>query len=160
MAKDYLRNRPFLTVSFLHRPHSNVNTSVKGWANMTGAMQTFEQVSFVDRINDVTQYGVVIDIINSAVLRNTTPKTSDEIAATYLGKYRDDVSKALTVWAHREAKRMAEEEVAAGGAATVAEIEQIGQDIAELAQIELAPECNVDQCETCQDDPTCHKVAE
>ena len=69
--KEYLRGRPFLTVEITQRPAPNVNTKVKGWMNEPGAIQSFEKVSFLDRINNAGNYAVVIDIINSTVIRNT-----------------------------------------------------------------------------------------
>lgn len=106
MAKDYLRDRPFMVVNFLYRPREGVKTEIKGWSDVSGSMQTMEQVGFVDRINNIVNHGIVIDIINSKVLRNTTDKSDDEIVSTYLGTYRDDASKALAIWAQREAAKI------------------------------------------------------
>lgn len=106
MATDYLRNRPFLGVELSYKPAPNVNTSEKGWMDKPGALQTMERVVFVDRIKDVTKYAVVIDIINSAVIQNRSSKSSDEVMANYLSKYREQVTQALSVWAQREAKKM------------------------------------------------------
>jgi hypothetical protein len=110
MPTDYLRNRPFLAVTLTQRPAPNVNTRLKGWQNQPGAIQTFEKVSFVDRINNKAQYAVIIDIINSTVIQNKGTASENEVLATYLGKYTEEVKQALTVWAHREARGMAKEE--------------------------------------------------
>ncbi len=111
----YLRNRPFLTVSVIQRAAPHVNTSKRGWQKEEGAMQTFEQVGFVDRINNNRgQFAVIIDIINSAVIQNSSNLSDNEVMANYLSKYRDQVTQSLTIWAQREAaKAVAEETVEA-----------------------------------------------
>lgn len=107
MATDYLRNRPFLAVELTQRPADGVNTKVRGWQKQPGALRTYEKVSFLDRINNKTGFAVIIDIINSAVLLNSSTQSDNEVMATYLGKYRSEVTQALTVWAEREARKMA-----------------------------------------------------
>jgi hypothetical protein len=104
---DYLRNRPFLVVEISQRPAPDVNTGVRGWQDQPGALQSFEKVSFLDRINKRASYAVIIDIINSVVIQNGSSRSDDEVMATYLSKYRDKVTDALTVWAKREAAKMA-----------------------------------------------------
>lgn len=111
--KEYLRGRPFLTVEVTQRPAPNVNTKVKGWMNQPGAIQSFEKVSFLDRINNESKYNVIIDIINSTVVRNSSAISDTEILATYLANYKDKVIQAMTVWAQKEAKSMAAAEYAA-----------------------------------------------
>ena len=107
---DYLRNRPFLTVSFIERAAPGVSTRTKGWRDEPGAIQTFEKVSFLDRINSIHNYGVIIDVINSAVIRNTTKLNESEIMASYLGKYKAEVTQSLTIWAQREARDLVAKE--------------------------------------------------
>lgn len=133
--KEYLRGRPFLTVEVTQRPAPDVNTKVKGWMNQPGAMQSFEKVSFLDRINNETNYGIIIDILNSVCVRNASSLSNDEVLATYLSNYKEQVIKAMTVWAEKEAREMA-----------------LNGTVEEA----VADECNKDQCEACQDDPTCH----
>lgn len=106
MSKDYLRNRPFMAVEISYVPAPNVDTSVKGWQEDEGAMKAMERVSFVDRINDTSKYAIIIDIINSEVVKNRSSKSGDDVMATYLGQYREKVTEALSVWAHREATKM------------------------------------------------------
>lgn len=105
--KEYLRNRPFLTVEVTHRPAPDVNTKLKGWMSQPGAMRSYEKVSFLDRINNETKYAVVIDILNSTVVRNSSQNSDSEVLATYLSTYKDKVVQAMTVWAEREARTMA-----------------------------------------------------
>lgn len=105
--KEYLRNRPFLTVEVTHQPAPDVNTKVKGWMDQPGAMRSFEKVSFLDRINNESKYAVVIDILNSTVVRNSSQNSDHEVLATYLSTYKDKVVQAMTVWAEREARTMA-----------------------------------------------------
>ena len=106
MATDYLRNRPFLTVQITYQPAANVNTGKKGWQNEKGAMRAMEKVSFVDRVNKLERYAVVIDIINSKVIKNESSKPEDEVIATYLTRYREETKAALSEWARREAEKM------------------------------------------------------
>jgi hypothetical protein len=106
MSTDYLRNRPFLTVQLSYLPSENANTGKKGWQNEKGAVRTMEKVSFVDRINKIERYAVVIDIINSKVLKNQSSRSEEEVIATYLSKYREETKAALSAWARREAEKM------------------------------------------------------
>jgi hypothetical protein len=114
--KEYLRNRPFLTVEVIQRPAPDVNTKVKGWMDVPGNLQSFEKVSFLDRINDQAKFAVIIDIINSSVVQNKSSLSENEVLATYLSQYREKVTAALSVWAEREAKHLRAEEAKANEA--------------------------------------------
>lgn len=109
MRKEYLRDRPFLTVELSYRPSPDANTGERGWQQKPGAMQTIEKVSFLDRIRDDNNFVVIIDIINSAVIKNRYGKSEDELMANYLGKYSEEVKAALAAWARRMASKIATE---------------------------------------------------
>jgi hypothetical protein len=102
---DYLRNRPFFCVEITHRAAPGVNTSQKGWQNQKGALASFDKVSIVDRVSTSLNLraAVIIDIINSAVVRNTTGMDDTVLRAQYMGKYSEDIKEALTIWAVKEA---------------------------------------------------------
>lgn len=114
MKKEYLRGRPFLTVEAFQRPAPDANTKIKGWQNEEGAMQTFEKVSFLNRINNERTYAIIIDIINSTVIRNSSNKSDTVVLATYLSRYKEKIVKAMTVWAERESRNMAKPRDTAG----------------------------------------------
>jgi len=99
----YLRDRPFLLVSFIHRPKANVNTGVKGWMNDHTNISTFEQVSVVDRINKKQlECALIVDVIEGTVIKNTTHRPNEEAVSHYIGKYADTIKSALQVWAQKQ----------------------------------------------------------
>ncbi len=103
---EYLRNRPFLCVEMTQRPASGVDTSKKGWQTAKGSLQTFDKVTIVDRVNNtmMSRAAVIIDIINSSVVKNNTDEDDTMLRAEYMSRYADDIKDSLTIWAHREAK--------------------------------------------------------
>lgn len=109
--KDYLRNRPFLCVTFSYVPSSTANTSVKGWMNEPGAMKVLNKVTIVDRVNSKaeTASSIIIDIIDSKCIKNTTQAPNEEVMEKYLSEYSEDIVKALGVWAESELGRRGEE---------------------------------------------------
>lgn len=103
MATDYLRNRPFLCVEISYRPAKNIRTNRAGWQHQQNALQAFDRVAIMDRVNNPMKYQVVIDVINSAVIRNSTGIDETHLKAEYMSRYKDEIKDALTIWAHREA---------------------------------------------------------
>lgn len=110
MSKNYLRDRPFLVASFSRRPKKDANTRIKGWQNDKNNMETFEHVSIVDRINNKElQASVIIDIVESKMIKNTTGSTDDSINEHFIGKYADKIKHALSIWAQQQVvKRLKE----------------------------------------------------
>lgn len=100
MTDKYLRGRPFLIVEFTQRPRPNVNTKVKGWMNDPANIQTFENVSIVDRVGNKQQRAaLIIDIIDGKAIRNQTGKEDESVIAHYIGRYAEKIKDALSVWA-------------------------------------------------------------
>lgn len=100
MTDKYLRGRPFLIVEFTQRPRPNVNTKVKGWMNDPANIQTFENVSIVDRVGNKQQRAaLIIDIIDGKAVRNQTGKEDESVIAHYIGRYAEKIKDALSVWA-------------------------------------------------------------
>ncbi len=97
-----LSGRPFLLVEFIQRPKKDVNTKIKGW-NTPNNMDTFEQVSVVDRIGSKQMLcDIIVDLVEGAVIRNNTNKANEEIVSYYIQKYEDTVRKSLKIWAAQQ----------------------------------------------------------
>ena len=97
----YLRNRPFLVISLIRRPAKDVNTSKKGWMDVTGNFDTFEQPVLVDRINatHLRNANVIIDVMNAKCIKSSFTNTPpEEVVNHFLEKYRDQVTQAMDVW--------------------------------------------------------------
>ena len=108
---SYLRNRPFLCVSFSYVPSSKANTKVTGWQSQPGAMTVLNKVSIVDRVNSKLENAssIIIDIIDSKIVKNTSRAPDEEVMEKYLSEYSKEVVDALGVWAQAELVRRGEE---------------------------------------------------
>lgn len=127
---NYLRNRPFLCVEITYRANpkkTTVNTtssaaSLKevfvydtrkaGWQDNKGALKAYDRVVIVDRVNRPEKFQVIIDVINSEVIRNSTEVDATELRAEYMSRYKEEIKDALTIWAMREAKARQADEAA------------------------------------------------
>ena len=119
-TEKYLRNRPFLLVSIARRPAkaNNVRTELKGWGENPGHWDTFEQPMLTDRVNSnhLTNYAVIIDVINGKIVKNQFTQNSDEeVVNHYLQKYRPQVTEAMDVWLSQLAQKVAKETAAERG---------------------------------------------
>jgi hypothetical protein len=99
---DYskLKNKPFMLINFIYQPAPGENTSKKNWGEVS-KWQTKEEIFFVDRLNakHLTDYTVVIDLLNAVVLKHRFEDTSKgEIYAHFVNKYKKDVMKAIDAW--------------------------------------------------------------
>ena len=97
----YLRNRPFLMVTLVRRPAKGVKTEKAGWADQTGAFESFEQTMLTDRVNAVhlRDANVIIDVMNAKVVKNSLSANTDEqVINYYMEKYRDKVKEAMDIW--------------------------------------------------------------
>jgi hypothetical protein len=116
----YLRNRPFLIISLIQRPAKGVRTEKKGWKEVTGNLDAFEQPSLVDRVNAVhlRNANVIIDVTQTKVIKNNLVNTPDEdVMDYYLNKYEAQITEAMDVWLTNEAKRLTVAQVADAGVA-------------------------------------------
>ena len=119
-TEKYLRNRPFLLIGITRRPAKahNVRTETKGWGDNPGHWETFEQPMLTDRVNGthMTNYAVIIDVINGKVVKNQFTQNSDEeVVNHYLQKYRPQVTEAMDVWLSQLAQKVAKETAAERG---------------------------------------------
>lgn len=108
---DYLRNRPFLCVQISYRPAASVNTGQKGWQSQEGAQKAFDKVTIVDRVSNtlMRNCAVIIDIINSEVIKNNTGRDGTQLRADYMGRYSEEIKDSLTIWAVKEAQDRVEQ---------------------------------------------------
>ena len=85
---DYLRNRPFLVVTFYHQPAEGARTGRKGWANLE-TVHTEQHPVVVTRIspNILRSATVIIDILRDRVIKNRLRDNAiafdDEVLARY-----------------------------------------------------------------------------
>lgn len=110
---DYLRNRPFLCVEITYRAANHINTSKKGWQLQEGAMRAYDRVVILDRVNRAEKFHIIIDIINSTVVKNSTKLDETQIRAEYMSRYKDDIKQAITIWAMNEASARKADEIIA-----------------------------------------------
>lgn len=106
MAKDYMRNRPFLLATITVQPRPGVATHVKGWQNDPNNLRHMENVSIADRVNrNDYKHDIIIDIVNAKIVQNRTRLTDDEALSDYFDRYKDSIQKALEIWAGNEVER-------------------------------------------------------
>lgn len=96
----YLRNRPFLVVNILQRPSKSVKTEVKGWRDITGNVENFENPYVVDRINDthLKNAAIIVDVLRSECVKNQFESPNDEVAKYYINKYQSQITQATEIW--------------------------------------------------------------
>ena len=101
---NYLRNRPFLLVEFSYVAGPNVNTSEKGWSQKDGALKAMQKVTIVDRVSSKQEVRsrIIIDIIDSKMVKNSSGVADETVMAEYLSQYKDEVVEALGIWAQKE----------------------------------------------------------
>lgn len=101
----YLRNRPFLVINVSARPSSQAKTQVRGWLSRPENTETFESASIVDRVTDnvITNSILIIDIINTTIVRNRLAEKPDEdkLIKHFMSKYSDKVTEGLRIWAQQ-----------------------------------------------------------
>lgn len=105
----YLRNRPFLLVTLVRRPAKGVRTEKKGWMEVTGNVDLFEQPVLVDRVNAIhlRNANIIIDVMNATVVKNSMAESNsdEEVVNYYLNKYREHVEQAMDLWLTNVAER-------------------------------------------------------
>lgn len=112
MSKDYFRDRPFLVAHLSYVPRDGVKTHQKGWMEDTGNVKIMERVALVDRLNKSQQLAdVVLDLINTKVIRNMTRLNDDDVFADFADRYQNQIEQALKVWAYNEAKKLSDDEL-------------------------------------------------
>lgn len=119
-TEKYLRNRPFLMIAITRRPAkaTNIQTQVKGWGENPGHWDTFEKPMLADRVNGnhLTEYAVIIDVINGKVIKNIfTQNGEEEVVNHYMNKYREQVKEAMDVWLSQLAQKVAKQTAAERG---------------------------------------------
>lgn len=98
---------PFMLVNYIKRPAPGQNTSVKNWREV-GEWAVEETVTFVEELKEryILESHVVIDVLGGTVRYCSFPDGNrDEIFQHFIEKYREDVQKAISVWAKRQADR-------------------------------------------------------
>jgi hypothetical protein len=116
-TERYLRNRPFLVIEMTRRPAKGVNTAVKGWADVTGNMASFEKAGVVDRVNTTHQINanVIIDVMKGVCVKNGFAGASDqEVVQHYMEKYRPQVAEAMDIWLSRLAQKVVDKNISDG----------------------------------------------
>jgi hypothetical protein len=111
---DYNRHRPFLVVT----PIGTVDpvrraagvTRHKGWAQVAHNWDVDERAEIVLRVSNrhMSEASVIIDIVNSKAVKNRYNVTDrdgkvagddDTVMAHYMGRYAEDITRALKNWA-------------------------------------------------------------
>jgi hypothetical protein len=100
--KSYLRNRPFMVITYTRRPKVGISTQVKNWSDNTeDTWDVTENMVIVDRISDklMGEGEVIIDLLNNETVKNRLGSVSDAtIIDGYVKRYYNDVKSAMAAW--------------------------------------------------------------
>jgi hypothetical protein len=112
--KNYLSKRPFVVITNRYRPAPGARTEQKGWADRAG-WQTLEEMTVVDRVTDkhTTYATVIIDVMEAKVVRNglKANTTDEEVLTHFMGKYKKQISEAVSIWMERKAYEKAQTDI-------------------------------------------------
>lgn len=100
----------YLVVNEIFRPNSHVRTNRAGWHEQPNAWNVAERVSIVDgtlKQRVLAEASVIIDLVDSSVLKNRGSDDDKAIAAHYLEKYQEEVQQALLLWSLKDPRNMA-----------------------------------------------------
>jgi hypothetical protein len=99
---DYLRNRPFMLITYSRTPLPGVKTQLKGWGQ--GGDEVWdvnENMIIVDRVSDkhMRECDVILDLIHSRVVKCRIGDVQDSTIVTgYVDRYYNDVKTAMAKW--------------------------------------------------------------
>lgn len=100
--KSYLRNRPFMVITYTRHPKAGIPTQVKNWSDNTAdTWDVTENMVIVDRISDklMSEGEVIIDLLNNETVKNRLGSVSDAtIIDGYVKRYYNDVKSAMAAW--------------------------------------------------------------
>lgn len=97
----YLRNRPFLVISYTRIPNKGSRTHVKGWSQENeDAWEVIENAVVVDRVSDNMLSGAdyVIDLLDRTLIKNRLGGSDETVAKAYMERYAHDIKEAVTRW--------------------------------------------------------------
>lgn len=98
----YLRNRPFMIISYTRRPAAGQATQLKGWSTSSeDAWDVTENMVIVDRVSRVQMESadVIIDLLNNTTAKNRLGDVSNAtIIDGYVKRYYNDVKSAMAAW--------------------------------------------------------------
>ena len=98
---NYLRNRPFMLITYSRIPLTGVATQAKGWQTNEDAWDVNENMVIADRVNsnDLQRSDVIIDLINNSVVKNRFGDAKDvTVVNGYVERYYGEVKAALSRW--------------------------------------------------------------
>lgn len=99
---NYLRNRPFMIITYSRKPQTGQATQVAGWgAGDEDAWDVTENMIIADRISDKQMQfaDVIIDLLNNSIVKNRLGSVADStLVDGYVARYMVDVKKAMTRW--------------------------------------------------------------
>ena len=75
-----------------------------------GSMTVLNKVSIVDRVTSKLENAcaIIIDIIDTSMVKNTTRTSDEEVMSQYLNEYRTQIVDAKARWAEGELLRRGE----------------------------------------------------
>ena len=98
---SYLRNRPFMIISYSRTPVAGTKTQVAGWAqDEDAAWDANENMVIVDRISNkqMTESDIIIDLLNSTIVKNRHGGSDATVVQGFVGRYRNEVKTAIARW--------------------------------------------------------------
>lgn len=99
---SYLRNRPFMVISYTRKPKVGVATQFKDWSGASeDAWDVTENMVVVDRVSDkmMQTADVIIDLLNNVTVKNRMGSVADAtIIDGYVKRYYNDVKSAMAAW--------------------------------------------------------------
>lgn len=105
---SYLRNRPFMVVSYSFVPKEGQNTRAKDFA-LHGEYDPIENMVIVDRISDkmMQTAEVILDLFESKVIKcrdgSLDPK---QVFDKLVARHFDEVKAALATWIAKDANNL------------------------------------------------------
>ncbi len=96
---NYLRNRPFMLISYAKVPAAGQNSQIKNFGKL-GEWDAIENMKIVDRVStrQLFETDIVIDILEQKVLKNRMGGSEQTVYEAYIDRYNEDVKGALSGW--------------------------------------------------------------
>lgn len=98
---NYLRNRPFMVVTFTFVPKPGQNTSMKNFGEL-GQFDAIENMVIVDRVSskNLTDSWLILDLFEQQVVkaREVPAEDHQRVFDAYVTKYQQEVKGALARW--------------------------------------------------------------
>ena len=96
---NYLRNRPFLIISFSFVPSAGQNTGAKDFGK-SAEWDPIENVMIVDRVSNKLMISseLIIDLLEMKVVKCRSDLNHSDLMQTFISRYSKEIKTALATW--------------------------------------------------------------